>query len=211
MNPTTQTDGNNCNCGPTPRNGCSEGDHNGCTELSCYAGDVNATLALGFDSLKLDGCGGQRDIQLWSEMFNHSIRAWNEYHPTQKRLPMMIENCHTGMETKPPTGQGPLDWGSKGITPHYDDKGELWCPFHMYRTGGDNRPTWGSVLSHLNRTVAFAEANLSVPGCWAYPDSESQPCQFSTLRSVSLTNCNQLLAVLEVGVTNAQLPLPGKK
>ena len=49
------------------------------------------------------------------------------------------------------------------------------------------RPTWGSVLSHLNRTVAFAAANLSVPGCWQYPD------------------------MLEVGVTNAQLPLPGKK
>jgi hypothetical protein len=36
--------GNNCNCGPTARNGCSEGDHNGCTGVECYAGDVNAAM-----------------------------------------------------------------------------------------------------------------------------------------------------------------------
>jgi len=148
----------------------------------------------------LDGCGGQRDIQvgkrtfakpglgqpqgklnkdpffcvlqLWSELFNHSIRTWNEMNPnaTRKRLPMLLENCHDGMEPRPPAGSADSsDWGAKGITPHYDDKGELWCPFHMYRSGGDNRPTWGSVLAHLNNTVAFALGNLSVPGCWAYP------------------------------------------
>ena len=160
--------------------------------MECYAGDVNATLALGFDSLKLDGCGGQRDIQLWSEMFNHSIRTWNVQHPNEtQKLPMMLENCHDGMNIKPPPGPTSNDtwgtgqtWGTDGITPHYDENGELWCPFHTYRSGGDNRPTWGSILSHLNNTVTMANQNLSVPGCWAYPD------------------------MLEVGVTNAQLPLP---
>ena len=175
-------------CGPTSRNGCSEGNHDGCTGLECYAGDVNATLALGFDSLKLDGCGGQRDIQLWAEMFNHSIGTWNSQHPSEtQRLPMMLENCHDGMESRPPPGSGDPNWGAVGIYPHYDAHGELWCPFHTYRSGGDNRPTWGSVLSHLNNTVAFALQNLSVPGCWGYND------------------------MLEVGVTNAQLPLPGKR
>ena len=71
-------------------------------------------------------------------MFNHSIRTWNSQHqPDQKRLPMMLENCHDGMEAKPPSGTGDLEWGSVGISPHYDKRGELWCPFHMYRTGGD--------------------------------------------------------------------------
>jgi hypothetical protein len=127
-------------------------------------------------------------MQLWSDMFNHSIRTWNTLHPhaERPRMPMMLENCHDGgLRIKPPAaaagdpGSGrlprshhqteePDGWGSAGITPHYDAAGELWCPFHMYRSGGDNRPTWGAVLSHLNRTVAFAEANLSVPGCWAY-------------------------------------------
>lgn len=153
LNLTSGWYGNNCNCGPTPRNGCSEGDHNGCTGLECYAGDVNATIALGFDSMKLDGCGGQRDIALWSMMFNHSIRTWNAQHPDEpQKLPMMLENCHDGMDTKPPPGATPPknnpDWGAVGITPYYDAKGELWCPFHTYRSGGDNRHV--SVLHELS-------------------------------------------------------------
>jgi hypothetical protein len=99
-------------------------------------------------------------------MFNHSIRTWNARHPNEtQRLPMMLENCHDGMEIRPAPGGGDPKWGEVGIYPHYDDQGKLWCPCHTYRSGGDNRPTWGAVLSHLNNTVAFAEQNLSVPGC----------------------------------------------
>ena len=50
--------GNNCDCK----------DH--CSDVECFAGDVNATLAFGFDSYKIDGCGAQRDIALWAQMFN---------------------------------------------------------------------------------------------------------------------------------------------
>ena len=179
LNLTSGWYGNNCNCGPTPRNGCADT----CTSLECYAGDVSATLALGFDSIKLDGCGAQRDIKLWDEMFNHSITVWNLQNPHAKKLPMLLENCHDGMSVAPPQGHA----GDPGNIPHRDAQGELWCPFHMYRSGGDNRPVWGSVLSHLDAVVQLADKNLSVPGCWAYPD------------------------MLEVGVTNAQLPMPGHK
>ena len=45
----------------------------------------------------------------------------------------------------------------------------------------DLRPTFGSVLSNLNASIALLDANLSVPGCWAYLD------------------------MMEVGVTNTQV------
>ena len=74
-----------------------------------------------------------------------------------------------------------------GNTPYYTETGELWCPFHMYRSGGDGRPRFGAVLYNLEDVLEYTDGNLSVPGCWAYPD------------------------MLEVGVTNVQLPQPGKK
>jgi hypothetical protein len=49
--------GNNCICR----------DH--CSDESCYQGDVNATIAFGFDSTKLDGCGAELDLDMWWGMF----------------------------------------------------------------------------------------------------------------------------------------------
>ena len=40
----------------------------------------------------------------------------------------------------------------------------------MYRTSGDVRASYGSIVANLQTTVKFATANLSKPGCWAYPD-----------------------------------------
>ena len=75
---------------------------------------------------------------------------------------MMIENCHDDDGWK----QG--DGG--GNEPYYTAGGELWCPFHTYRISGDARPTYGSLLINLNFTIRLATGNLSVPGCWSYPD-----------------------------------------
>jgi hypothetical protein len=71
------------------------------------------------------------------------------------QLPMMIENCHNG--------------GPAGNIPHYDEHGELQCPFHTYRSSTDIRPVYGSILVNLLSVPPLAEKNLSVPGCWAYP------------------------------------------
>merc|ERR1712167_317218 len=79
---------------------------------------------------------------------------------------MMIENCHNG--------------GPAGNTPHYDAHGKLICPYHTYRSSTDIRPVYGSILVNLLSVPPLAEMNLSVPGCWAYPD------------------------MLEVGITNTQ-------
>jgi len=103
-----------------------------------YQGDVNSTVLLDFDEVKLDGCGIFRDLDLWSQLYNKSGR------------PMVIENCH---------------WG--GDLPTVDH-----CPYHFYRTSGDISPSWSSFYSNLQSTKKFqdADAPLSRPGCWAYPD-----------------------------------------
>ena len=54
-----------------------------------YAGDVKAMRSFGFDSWKLDGCGAQTDMQLWSELIHAS-------QPTTGRAAIMVENCHWG-------------------------------------------------------------------------------------------------------------------
>lgn len=158
--------GNACGC--VGGQCCS--DH--CDSVECFAGDVNATIAYGFTSYKVDGCGAQRDVALWYEMFNHSLSQGGG--AGGSAAPMLLENCHDG------EGKG------TGYAPYYDRRGELWCPFHTYRISSDARPTFGSILSNLNASLALLDANLSVPGCWAYLD------------------------MLEVGVTNTQFPSPGK-
>eukprot|EP00933_Yihiella_yeosuensis_P005239 TRINITY_DN109718_c0_g1_i1.p1 TRINITY_DN109718_c0_g1~~TRINITY_DN109718_c0_g1_i1.p1 ORF type:complete len:443 (+),score=87.47 TRINITY_DN109718_c0_g1_i1:73-1401(+) len=65
--------GNNCICTEkkqVPREG--------------YEGDVKALVDFGFDGVKLDGCGTQLDLDLWSGLINASGR------------PVTIENCHWG-------------------------------------------------------------------------------------------------------------------
>jgi len=109
-----------------------------------YEGDVQELRDLGFDSYKLDGCGAQTDMQLWDDV----IKAT----PAKSgRDAIMVENCH---------------WGSK--VPYKPNA--TWCPWNFYRTSGDVRANYGSVVGNLQSTVPSAQQNLSYPGCWAYPD-----------------------------------------
>jgi alpha-galactosidase len=64
--------GNNCNCQ----------DH--CSNATCYAGDVAALIEFGFDSVKLDNCGVEKDLDTWANLYNASGRS------------IMVENCHWG-------------------------------------------------------------------------------------------------------------------
>ncbi len=54
-------------------NNCRCADH--CTDVLCFAADVNAILRWGFDSVKLDGCGAEENVQLWYDLFNWSITS----------------------------------------------------------------------------------------------------------------------------------------
>ncbi|CAE7945701.1 unnamed protein product [Symbiodinium sp. KB8] len=67
---------------------------------------------------------------------------------------VMIENCH---------------WGKTVPT-------ETWCPWNFFRTSGDVRASYGSVVANLQTTVQWAQRNLSKPGCWAYPDMLEVGC-----------------------------------
>ena len=49
--------GNNCIC------------RDSCSDDSCYRQDVVQTIKYGFDSIKLDGCGAQLDLDLWGQLF----------------------------------------------------------------------------------------------------------------------------------------------
>jgi len=68
-----------------------------------------------------------------------------------------IENCH---------------WGSK--VPFKPNA--TWCPWHLYRTSGDVRASYASVVGNLATTNKYAAQNLSRPGCWAYPDMLEVGC-----------------------------------
>lgn len=168
------------NCGRY-HNNCRCHDH--CTSPVCFAADVNATLALGFDSVKIDGCGAEEDVALWDALFNHSIRVMQGSKTAGGQPGMLIENCHNGLYTKdfgPPSawpGDHNYPWSQNGSAgynlrniPYRDEKDELRCPFHVYRSSTDIRAIWGSVLVNLNTIPALADARLSGPGCWAYPD-----------------------------------------
>jgi hypothetical protein len=61
----------------------------------------------------------------------------------------MIENCH---------------WG--GTVPN-----ATWCPWNYFRTSGDVRANYGSIVGNLQTTIQWAKSGLSAPGCWAYPVS----------------------------------------
>lgn len=137
--------GNNCMC------------HDHCTDMVCFAADVNFILDSGFDSVKLDGCGAQENIQLWYDMISFT----RSLSPTRKGKMLLIENCHNGPHEGSPASNSPFG-------PHVPTKD--WCPFHMYRSSTDIAPVYGSVLSNLESIPPLAAANLSTPGCWAYPD-----------------------------------------
>jgi alpha-galactosidase len=122
--------GNNCICK----------DH--CDTNECYEQDVKALINLGFDSIKLDNCGVQTDLQKWSDLIDKTGKT------------ILIENCHWG-ETLP---------------------NATWCPFHYYRTSGDIRANYESVIDNLMTVVPLAKQQLSTPGCWAYPDMLEVGC-----------------------------------
>ena len=43
------------------------------------------------------------------------------------------------------------------------------CPWNFYRSSGDVRASYASVLGNLATVMPLHKANLSYPGCWAYP------------------------------------------
>ena len=124
-------------------NGCACGEKTA-LEIN-YEGDVRNLHDLGFDGVKLDGCGKQRNLTLYAALMRDSGKNYT------------IENCHWGRCTD----------SDDSSCPTAD-----WCPFNWYRTSGDINAGSQSWYANLQTATRFldADAPLSVPGCWAYPD-----------------------------------------
>lgn len=113
--------------------------------------DVAALHEYNFDSWKLDGCGGETNLVL----FNKYILAAGKA--------ITVENCH---------------WGS--VDPFKPDPSlppAEGCPWNLYRSCGDVRASYASILHNLATVDPLHKANLSYPGCWAYPDMLQVGCQ----------------------------------
>ena len=142
-------------------NGCACGERH---ELEInYEGDVRNLNGFGFDGLKLDGCGAQRNMTKYAALMQATGKAY------------LTENCHWGRCTDSDDSSCPT---------------AEWCPMNWYRTSGDINSSPMSWYHNLQTTIAFqdAKAPLSRPGCWAYPDSKRQLGSGSRICPPSLNN-----------------------
>lgn len=62
---------------------------------------------------------------------------------------VMLEDCHN----------------SNPYHPIREAGDRIDCPMNFFRTSGDIRPQWGSVLSNLVTTPSY-NGGLAGPGCW---------------------------------------------
>ena len=70
-----------------------------------------------------------------------------------------IEDCHWGKCTA----------GDDSSCPTKD-----WCPFNTFRTSGDIRPTYGSVVSNLLTAVPFNAGQVGTTAAQPSPFRESR-------------------------------------
>ena len=63
-------------------NGCACGERHAL--MQNYEGDVRSLHDYGFDGVKLDGCGAQRNMTLYAQLMKDTGKAY------------LIENCHWG-------------------------------------------------------------------------------------------------------------------
>jgi alpha-galactosidase len=83
-------------------NGCACGERT--EKMINYQGDVRNLAKLGFDSVKLDGCGHQKNMTLYATLMNNTGKTFE------------TENCHWGICSD--------DDGSSCPT-------KDWCPFNL--------------------------------------------------------------------------------
>jgi alpha-galactosidase len=124
-------------------NGCKCGER--VEKAINYQGDITDLRAFGFDGVKIDGCGKQRNMTLYAQLMKETGQNYT------------IENCH---------------WGSCTDSDDSSCPTQEWCPMNWFRTSGDINSSPQSWLANLQTTIKFQDldAPLAQPGCWAYPD-----------------------------------------
>ena len=108
---------------------------------------MQATLDFGFESVKYDGCGIERNITHFAALYNDT------------GVPVLIESCGNG-------GVG----GNNPSRAVREPSGKVSCPMNLFRLSDDLHPVWHSILLNLNSTMEFNSKGLTGPGCWGYPD-----------------------------------------
>ena len=74
---------------------------------------------------------------------------------------------------------------------------------------GDVRASYGSVVANLQTTVKLAQAGLSRPGCWAYPDMLQVGCKLSAraARPILASPSPSRAPILARGIVSSPLTL----
>lgn len=113
-------------------------------------GDVRMLHEQGWDAVKLDGCGAQRNMTRYAELMVATGKNYS------------IENCHWGRCTDSDDSSCPTT---------------EWCPFNWYRSSGDINAGHTSWYKNLQTTIRFQnwENPVSQPGCWAYREFRCRP------------------------------------
>ena len=136
-----------------------------------------------FDGLKLDSCSQFNNLTWWASLLNKTGRA------------ILIENCHQGGLDPPGLGNPGQRGGTEGNclgTTEISD-----CPYNLYRTSGDINPNFAHMMGNVNTVVKFlgtkAQAPLSRPGAWAYPDVRTAIVTRTNTRRVPLVMLTLLI------------------
>jgi hypothetical protein len=107
-----------------------------------FEGDVKFLTDAGLDGVKIDGCGGERDISLYQQLLN------------QTGTNFLISDCHDSRAAADPS----IPRAPPNAT---------WCPFNTWRNSYDEAYTlYDTALFLLNMNARNTE-NVSRPGCWA--------------------------------------------
>lgn len=110
-----------------------------CGDEDCYRGDAAALFEFGFDSVKLDGCGAQKDLDLWASLFDNQV---------------MIENCHWG-NTVPNATWCPFNFyrTSTDVRADYDS------------VLSNLNTTWEFAIKNLSTPGCWAYPDMLEVGC----------------------------------------------
>jgi len=129
----------------------------GCAERETQPGghtlqDAEMAAQLGFDEIKVDGCGPAMNMSEWAQAINATGR------------PMLVEDCLNKHY-----------WIYNKSSPATADILQE-CPSNMYRTSQDIAPQFLSAMHNVNVGHNFVKQYsnsthpASRPGCWNYPD-----------------------------------------